>query len=66
MLMPGMQCPTKLEHQANFWTLPFPYWNMKELAPELYDHLRGSNLVIFKVNINICDPGSPADPLFAL
>lgn len=38
--------------KANFWTSPFPYWNMKELAPELHAHLRDSNLVIFKGDLN--------------
>ena len=33
---------------ANFWTSPYPYWNMKELAPELYAHMQESSLVIFK------------------
>ncbi|KAI0668847.1 DUF89 domain-containing protein [Trametes maxima] len=36
------------DDQANFWTSPYPYWNMKELAPELYASFRESNLVIFK------------------
>ncbi|KAM5532692.1 hypothetical protein V8D89_013661 [Ganoderma adspersum] len=38
--------------KANFWTSPFPYWNMKELAPELHAHLSESNLVIFKGDLN--------------
>ena len=32
----------------DFWTSPWPYWNMQELAPALYDHLKGSGLIIFK------------------
>ncbi|KAG6900211.1 hypothetical protein C0993_001476 [Termitomyces sp. T159_Od127] len=33
---------------AEFWTLPWPYWNMKHDAPELFDALKKSDLVIFK------------------
>lgn len=53
--------------QANFWTSPFPYWNMKELAPELHAHLRESNLVIFKVRSNyISNQAVAADTFRAL
>ncbi|KAI0744716.1 hypothetical protein C8Q76DRAFT_789208 [Earliella scabrosa] len=38
--------------KANFWTSPYPYWNMKELAPELFSDLASSNLVIFKGDLN--------------
>ncbi|TBU44588.1 hypothetical protein BD309DRAFT_957998 [Dichomitus squalens] len=38
--------------KANFWTSPYPYWNLKELAPELYADLRESSLVIFKGDLN--------------
>ncbi|KAI1790587.1 hypothetical protein LXA43DRAFT_1015926 [Ganoderma leucocontextum] len=38
--------------KTNFWTSPFPYWNMKELAPELHADLRDSSLVIFKGDLN--------------
>jgi hypothetical protein len=34
--------------KADFWTSPYPYWDMKNLAPQLYEHLRSSDLVIFK------------------
>lgn len=34
---------------ADFWTSPYPYWNMESLAPELFKNLRTSGLVIFKV-----------------
>lgn len=34
---------------SEFWTSPWPYWNMEELAPELFRALKGSDLVIFKV-----------------
>lgn len=34
---------------AEFWTLPWPYWNMEHQAPELFETLQKSDLVIFKV-----------------
>lgn len=34
---------------ADFWTTPWPYWDMETLAPDLWDTLRDSALVIFKV-----------------
>lgn len=34
---------------ADFWTLPYPYWDMKDLTPALFQHLSSSDLVIFKV-----------------
>lgn len=36
--------------QADFWTSPYPYWNMKDLAPEVFGGLKDSGLVIFKVS----------------
>ncbi|KAI0632878.1 DUF89 domain-containing protein [Trametes polyzona] len=39
------------DKKANFWTSPYPYWNMQELAPELHAFLRESSLVIFKVYV---------------
>ncbi|KAJ8480751.1 hypothetical protein ONZ51_g6456 [Trametes cubensis] len=38
--------------QADFWTSPYPYWNMKELAPGLHKSLEDSSLVIFKGDLN--------------
>ncbi|KIP06641.1 hypothetical protein PHLGIDRAFT_514562, partial [Phlebiopsis gigantea 11061_1 CR5-6] len=35
--------------QADFWTGPWPYWDMKTRAPEVWSDLRESSLVIFKV-----------------
>lgn len=35
---------------AQFWTSPAPYWDMQRHAPGLWDALRASNLVIFKVS----------------
>jgi hypothetical protein len=34
---------------AGFWTQPWPYWDMRLRAPELWTGLRDSGLVIFKV-----------------
>ncbi|KAH0833998.1 hypothetical protein J3R83DRAFT_11234 [Lanmaoa asiatica] len=33
---------------AKFWTEPWPYWNMKERASQLWNWLHDSDLVIFK------------------
>ncbi|KAF5375354.1 hypothetical protein D9615_008020 [Tricholomella constricta] len=33
---------------AEFWTAPWPYWNMEIQAPELFKTLQESDLVIFK------------------
>ncbi|KAI0729122.1 hypothetical protein C8Q72DRAFT_830244 [Fomitopsis betulina] len=38
--------------KADFWTSPFPYWNMQDLAPEVFGELRDSGLVIFKGDLN--------------
>lgn len=40
-----------VEGQAltKFWTEPWPYWNMKERASQLWDWLHDSDFVIFKV-----------------
>ncbi|KAF8183837.1 hypothetical protein K438DRAFT_1838698 [Mycena galopus ATCC 62051] len=35
---------------AEFWTSPAPYWNMRLLASDLWNMLKASDLVIFKVN----------------
>jgi len=35
---------------AEFWTTPWPYWDMKIRAGELWEALRSSGLVIFKVS----------------
>lgn len=34
---------------VNFWTTPYPYWNMNVKAPTLFQDLKKSELVIFKV-----------------
>jgi len=36
---------------ADFWTEPWPYWDMKERAGQLFEWLAGSQLVIFKVSL---------------
>ena len=38
------------DEMVNFWTSPWPYWEMSLRAPKLWDSLRGSGLVIFKVS----------------
>lgn len=35
-----------------FWTTPFPFWYMPALAPDLYQHLSASRLIIFKGDLN--------------
>ncbi|KAH9856418.1 DUF89 domain-containing protein [Lenzites betulinus] len=40
------------DKKANFWTTPYPYWNMQALAPELHASLQESSLVIFKGDLN--------------
>jgi hypothetical protein len=39
--------------KAGFWTQPWPYWDMQTLAPEFWETLKDSGLVIFKVR-NSC------------
>lgn len=34
---------------AEFWTSPWPYWQMEDLAHELFQSLVESDLVVFKV-----------------
>ncbi|KAH8094465.1 DUF89 domain-containing protein [Cristinia sonorae] len=42
----------KSDPKADFWTGPWPYWNMKELSPEVFVSLENSGLVIFKGDLN--------------
>ncbi|KAJ8695347.1 Hairy/enhancer-of-split with YRPW motif protein 2, variant 2 [Pleurotus ostreatus] len=37
---------------ANFWTSPYPYWDMESRAPLLWKSLSESGLVIFKGDLN--------------
>ncbi|KIK56194.1 hypothetical protein GYMLUDRAFT_47408 [Collybiopsis luxurians FD-317 M1] len=37
---------------AGFWTTPVPYWDMETYDPELWKLLKGSDLVIFKGDLN--------------
>ena len=37
---------------AEFWTTPYPYWDMQERDQELWSDLRNSSLVVFKVRKN--------------
>jgi hypothetical protein len=34
--------------QIEFWTEPYAYHHMEEIAPKLWEYLCGSTLVIFK------------------
>ncbi|THG96798.1 hypothetical protein EW026_g5101 [Hermanssonia centrifuga] len=38
--------------KADFWTSPWPYWELKDKAPEIYEGLQASSLVIFKGDLN--------------
>ncbi|GJE89042.1 protein-glutamate O-methyltransferase family protein [Phanerochaete sordida] len=38
--------------RGDFWTGPWPYWNVRELAPGVWEELRKSSLVIFKGDLN--------------
>jgi len=40
------------DEMVNFWTSPWPYWEMRSRAPKLWDTLCGSGLVIFKGDLN--------------
>lgn len=42
---------TEATAKADFWTTPWPYWNMESLAPEVFQMLKLSDLVIFKVSL---------------
>ena len=35
-----------------YWTSPLPFWDMEKDAPGLYNDLKESDLVIFKVCVN--------------
>ncbi|KAF8438602.1 DUF89 domain-containing protein [Boletus edulis BED1] len=37
---------------VKFWTEPWPYWNMKERASQLWGWLHDSDLVVFKGDLN--------------
>ncbi|CAA7262587.1 unnamed protein product [Cyclocybe aegerita] len=37
---------------AEFWTSPYPYWDMRTRSPGAFESLRGSGLVIFKGDLN--------------
>ncbi|KAH0579807.1 hypothetical protein H2248_002640 [Termitomyces sp. 'cryptogamus'] len=38
--------------EQEFWTSPWPYWSMEFHAPELFESLKKSDLVIFKGDLN--------------
>ncbi|EKM52419.1 uncharacterized protein PHACADRAFT_260786 [Phanerochaete carnosa HHB-10118-sp] len=51
----SVRAETKLgeaNDKANFWTGPWPYWNMRELAPQVWSDLKDSSLVVFKGDLN--------------
>ncbi|KAN0080028.1 Protein of unknown function DUF89 domain containing protein [Tylopilus felleus] len=58
----------KVDGQAmvKFWTEPWPYWNMKERASQLWSWLHDSDLVIFKVRTFSIGPLAGAFPLLSL
>lgn len=37
---------------SEFWTRECSFWELKTAAPQLYEHLRGSQLVLFKGDLN--------------
>lgn len=39
----------KSDPMFDFWTEAHPYWYMQERAPDLFENLQGSDLVILKV-----------------
>lgn len=52
--------------KADFWISPYPYWNMKKLAPGLFEFLKASDLVIFKVRLqNLSSMVCIADTLWS-
>ena len=40
---------SETSESADFWTSSKPYWNMETVAPGVFETLRKSGLVIFKV-----------------
>ncbi|KAJ3486942.1 hypothetical protein NLI96_g3894 [Meripilus lineatus] len=49
--------------KADFWTSPWPYWDMKERTPEIFKNLSKSGLVILKGDLNIVGLKASASPL---
>lgn len=41
--------------QVQFWTAPWPYWELQAKAPALFEHFQSSQLVIFKVCVLLAD-----------
>lgn len=39
-------------HEHKFWTLPHDFSDMQSIAPDLYNSLQGSSLIIFKGDLN--------------
>ncbi|KZT24930.1 DUF89 domain-containing protein [Neolentinus lepideus HHB14362 ss-1] len=40
------------DEKADFWTGPWPYWEMKMKGAAVWERLRGSGLVVFKGDLN--------------
>lgn len=49
---------TKIAEKAAFWTTARPYWDMKTEGPEVYEDLKESGLVVFKVTFRITFSGA--------
>ena len=47
-----LECGTWTLQIHDFWTMPFAYNRMKEIAPELYTELSNAALIIFKGDLN--------------
>lgn len=49
----GLHAEGKLRLQSNeFWTMPGGYWRLPATAPELWEDLKGAELVIYKGDLN--------------
>ena len=42
--------PEKRDGMYEFWTAPWPYWDLEPKAGNLFEFLKGSGLVVFKVS----------------
>ena len=40
----------KRDGMYEFWTAPWPYWDLESKAGNLFEFLKGSGLVVFKVS----------------
>lgn len=44
--------PVWFFHAHPFWTTPYPYWHLFDVAPELFEELSKCSLIIFKGDLN--------------